>query len=531
MQHRENKRVIPGIFISAATVVLAGLLWAAPFGAVAAASSDTLVVGLVAEPVTFDPPQVTDLNTARAVRRVYEGLTGFIPGTYDIEPALAESWEISDDGTVYTFKLRQGVKFHDGSPFNAEAVKYSMERQIDADHPAHASGKYPFAKNYLGNVAAIDAVDSHTVKFTLKEPFAPFLQYLTHLSIRIVSPKALQDWGADIATHPAGTGPYKLAEWQPGVKAVFEANEDYWDGAPSVKKLIFVPIVEAQARLSAITTGEIDLTYDVPAESLDALRTDTNVAVLEGLSAHVWYFVLNTRLENPPFNKKLVRQAMNYAVDKEAIVKNILQGTGVAAYTPLSPVYGKTHNKDVRRYDYDPAKAKELLAEAGYPDGFECKFLVPVSGSGMQSPVDMGTYIQANLAAVGIRCEIQTMEWGAYLAEYRNSPQMAAMSWNSTVGDPDYVLYRLFHSSAFPPAWNAGWYKSAKVDAMLGDARKKSDPDLRLQLYRDAQKLIVEDAPWIFVDHGSQIVVHNKRVKGFVLSPNFDFKFKKVTVE
>ena len=525
------KRGAPRIALGAMAFAVTVALSFTPLDRAVAASTDTLVVGLVAEPVTFDPPQVTDLNTARAVRRIYEGLTEFIPGTYDIEPALAESWEISEGGKVYTFKLRQGVKFHDGSPFDAEAVKYSMERQIKEDHPAAASGKYPFAKNYLGNVAAVDAVDAHTVKFTLTESFAPFLQYLTHLSIRIVSPKALQDWGADIATHPSGTGPYKLAEWQPGVKAVLEANEDYWGGAPSVKKLIFVPIVEAQARLSAITTGEVDLTYDVPTESLDALRADANLKVLEGLSAHVWYMVLNTKLENPPFNNKLVRQAMNYAVDKEAIVKNILQGTGVAAYTPLSPVYGKTHNQDVVRYDYDPAKAKSMLAEAGYPDGFECKTILPVSGSGMQTPVEMGTYIQANLAAVGIKCEIQTMEWGAYLAEFRNSPQMAAMSWNSTVGDPDYVLYRLFHSSAFPPAWNAGWYQNDKVDAMLGEARANTDPETRLQLYRDAQKLIVEDAPWIFVDHGSQIVVHSSRIKNFVLSPNFDFRFAKVTVE
>ncbi len=530
MSFNSIRRGLSKVAIAVPVFALFLLLWGAPFGSAANAAGDTLVVGLVAEPVTFDPPQVTDLNTARAVRRVYEGLTGFKPGTYEIAPALAVSWDISADGKTYTFKLRKGVKFHDGSPFNAEAVKYSMERQFKDDHPAHGSGKYPFAEEYLGNVASIDAIDSSTVRFNLKQPFGPFLQYLTHLSIRIVSPAALAKWGKDITTHPSGTGPYKLVNWQPGVKAVLEANEDYWGGAPAVKKLIFVPIVEAQARLSAITTGEVDLTYDVPTESLGALRKDPNVKVLEGLSAHVWYFVLNTKLQNPPFNNKLIRQAMNYAVDKEAIVKNILQGTGTIAYSPLSPIYGKAYNENVTRYTYNPAKAKELLAKAGYPDGFECKMMVPVSGSGMQSPVDMGTYVQANLAAVGIKCEIQTMEWGAYLAQYRKSPQMAAMSWNSTVGDPDYVLYRLFHSSAHPPAWNAGWYKNDKVDKLLSDARRETDQAVRLKQYREAQALIVDDAPWIFIDHGAQIVVHNKRVKNFIMSPNFDFKFKNVTL-
>lgn len=529
-----NQRT-PRLRLSHFTVATAALLLAAWAGLApvraSAAAPDTAVIGLVAEPVTFDPPQVTDLNTTRVVRRIYEGLTDFVYGTYEIAPGLAESWDISDDGKVYTFHLRKGVKFHDGAPFDAAAVKYSMERQINPDHPAHSTGKYPFAKNYLGNVDAIDVVDSHTVRFTLKEPMAPFLQYLTHQSIRIVSPKALQEWGADITTHPAGTGPYKLQEWQPGVKTVLAANEDYWRGAPSIKTLIYVPIVEAQARLSAITTGEIDLTYDVPTESLNALRSDPNVVVLEGLSAHVWYVTLNVRLDDPPLSNKLVRQALNYAVDKESIVKNILQGTGVVAYSPLSPVYGEYHNENVARYPYDPAKAKALLAEAGYPDGFSCKFMVPESGSGMQSPVEMATYIQANLAAVGVDCEIQTMEWGTYLAEFRNSPQMAEMSWNSTIGDPDYVLYRLFHSSAFPPAWNAGWYQNDKADELLAAARTETDPKLRLKYYREAQEIIVADAPWIFVDHGSQIVVHNKRLKDFLLSPNFDFMLERASLQ
>lgn len=497
-----------------------------------AAEDDTIVVGLVAEPVTFDPTQIGDLNTSRVVRRIYEGLTGFVYGTYEIKPQLAQSWDISADGLQYTFKLRPGVVFHDGTPFNAEAVKYSYQRQTDPAHPAHGTLTYRYANNYLGNVAAIDVIDDLTVRFTLKEPQAPFLQYLTNLTLAIISPTALATHVDDVAQNPAGTGPYKLTEWEPGVKAVLSANADYYDGTPQIETLIYVPVIEAQARLSAISTGEIDLTYDIPVESLASLRENPDVAVKTGLSAHVWYVVLNTRLSEPPFDNKLVRQAMNHAIDKEAIVTEILQGTGEVSHSPLSPIYGAYHNPDVRQYPYDPDRARALLAEAGHPDGFSnCEFLVPESGSGMQSPVEMGTFIQAYLMQVGINCTIKTMEWGAYLTEYRNSPQMAQMSWNSTMGDPDYVMYLLFHSSAHPPAWNAGWYANDRVDELLSQARIETDEEIRRQLYIEAQALVVEDAPWIFVDHGQQIVAHRSDLVGFELSPNFDFALEKARIE
>ena len=514
--------------LMAAAAMAAALVAGAPG---AAQAKDNLVVALLAEPVTFDLTQVRDLNSGRVVRRIYEGLTDFVYGTYDIGPGLAESWEISDDGLTYTFNLRQGVTFHDGTDFDAAAVIYNWQRQIDPTHPGHGAGVYPLAANYLGNVAEMEAVDAHTLRITLKEPMAPFLQYLTQLTVNIASPAAIEKFGADIATNPVGTGPYKLTEWRPGVRAVLAANEDWWGGDIAIKQLIYVPIVEAQARLSAITTGEVDFTYDVPIESLDVLRANPEVTVQDGLSAHVWYVTLNVTLSDPPLDNKLVRQALNYAIDKEAIVDDILMGAGVISRSPLSPIYGDNFNPGVRHYDYDPEKAKALLAEAGFPDGFRCEFMVPESGSGMQSPLEMGTFIQANLAAVGVNCSIQTMEWGAYLNAFRNGPQMAQMSWNSVMGDPDYVLWRLFNTQAHPPAWNAGFYSNPEVDALLDRAQVVVDPAERTELYLKAQELIVEDAPWIFVNHGAQIVAHSARLEDFRISPNFDFIFERARIE
>ncbi|THH34776.1 ABC transporter substrate-binding protein [Aliishimia ponticola] len=497
-----------------------------------ASDDDTIVVGLQAEPVTFDPTQISDLNTSRVARRLYEGLVGLKYGTYDLEPRLAESWEISEDELEYTFKLRPGVKFHDGTDFNAEAVKYSFERQIDENHPAHGSLTYRGAPSYLGPIDKIEVIDDLTVKITLKNPSGPFLARTVGMTMRIISPTALKKYGDDVGQYPSGTGPYMLEEWEPGIRTTLAVNPDYWGATPEIENLIYIPIVEPAARLSALTTGEIDLTVDVPFDSLESIKENPDVELQLGDSAHVWFVALNTQLSDPPFDNVLVRQAMNYAVDKEGIVKDILQGTASVSSGPLSAAYGALQNTDVKKYPYDPEKARALLAEAGHADGFgNCEFMVPESGSGMQAPIEMGTLIQANLAAVGINCSIQTMEWGAYLKAYREHPQMAQMSWNPPIGDPDIVLNNLLNSSNFPPGWNAGSYKNERVDELVSGAQKISDPDARREMYLEAQTLIAEDAPWIFVNHGSQIVAHTAKLKNFLVSPDFDLIVEYATFE
>jgi peptide/nickel transport system substrate-binding protein len=497
--------------------------------ATAAPPKDAMVIGLLAEPVTMDPPQITDLNSTRVIKRLFEGLTAQELGTYKIIPGLAQSWDISKDGLTYTFHLRPNVKFHDGTPLTAEAVKFCFDRQLNDQGPFYATGTYPYVKGFLGNVAGVEVVNPTTVQIRLKSPLTPFLQYLAHHSLYIYSPDALKKWGKDIVKHPVGTGPFKLETWEPGVRVVLARNDQYWGGAPKVRQAIYVPIIEAQARLSAIKTGEIDLTMDVPPDSLADLRKDPDVVVAETNSSAVWYVALNTR--HPALKDKRVRQALNYAVQKEAIIRDILKGTAIVATTPLSPVYGPYHEDKTVRYPYDPEKAKALLKEAGFASGFDVTFFVPESGSGMQSPVEMGTVIQANLAAVGVRAKIQTMEWGAYLKKYLDGPDMAEMSWNPSIGDPDHMMYMLLSSDRFPPAFNAGFYQNPRVDELLRKGRTTIDEKERIPLYREAQRLVVEDAPWIFVDHGKQVIVYRKRVQGFKLHPNFDLVLTQVWLQ
>jgi peptide/nickel transport system substrate-binding protein len=494
----------------------------------------TIIVGLQAEPTTLDSQQISDYNSHRAAYGVYDHLLRFEDESTAVEPGLAESWEISDDGLVYTLHLRQGVKFHDGTDFNAEAVKFNLERQIDPNHPYHDTGQFPYAEFTWGTVDNIEVVDDYTVKITLKEVFAPFLNHLAMHPAAMASPTAIEQYGADFSSNPVGTGPFKFVSWTPGVEVILEKNPDYWGGAPQVDRVIYRPIIEDQSRLTELEAGGVNFIVNVPPDDLARLKDDESLTVVEQPGMHTWWVAFNQSKE--PFNNTLVRQAMNYAVNKQAIVDNLLKGTGILAVNPLPPVVW-SYTDDVTRYDYDPEKAKQLLAEAGYPDGFSCSFWIPESGSGMQQPVPMGTAIQADLKAVGIDCEIQTFEWGTYLDKVIVPPEDAEydlfeMSWIGDNGDPDNHLFILLSGEQWPPAgYNMGFYKNDEVDALLREARTTLDQAKRTELYEEAQKLISGDPPWIMIDHETQIVAMDSKIKNFKLHPTGPFRFEEVWVE
>ena len=498
-------------------------------GLAAAQPAGNLLVGLVAEPVNLDPPQVTDLNSLRVARRIVETLVTFPEESTQIVPGLAESWTISKDGLTYTFKLRKGVKFHDGTPFNAEAVKFSIERQFNPEHPANKLGKYPFANFFFGNVKAVEAMDDSTVRFVLKEPRASFLAVLTSGAASIVSPTAVRKWGADYPLNPVGTGPFRYVSWQRGQQVVLEKNPDYWKGAVKLDRVVYRPIVEDQARLTELMTGAVDLIVGVPPDFVGQLEGSPKVSIAKQVGAHVWYLGINN--QKKPFDDKRVRQALNYAVNKDAIVKDVLKGTGAVSKGPVLP---NTWGADaaLKAYPYDPQKAKQLLAEAGYPNGFSTTLWVPESGSGMQSPVAMSTVMQSNLKAVGVNVTLQTMEWGAFLAKLRSQEQeLFALSWMAGTEDPDMVMYPLLHSSQWTPNGpNRALYKNTRFDELLTQARLVTDQAERAKLYREAQKILVEDAPWIFVDHEVQISASSKRVQGFKLHPSFDLRVETISL-
>ncbi len=497
---------------------------------VAAQPAGTLVVGLVAEPVNLDPPQVTDLNSNRVGRRIVETLVTFPDESTQVVPGLAESWTISKDGLQYTFKLRRGIAFHDGTPLNAEAVKFSIERQINPNHPAYKLGKYPFANYFFGNVKAVEVLSDERVAFLLNEPRASFLAVLTSGAASIVSPTAVMKWGPDYPSHPVGTGPFRFASWDRGQRVVLEKNPGYWKYPVKVERVIYRPIVEDQARLTELLTGGLDLIVGVPADNVAPLEKNPKITLLKQVGAHVWYLGMNN--QKKPFDDKRVRQALNYAVNKDAIVNDVLKGTGSPSKGPVLP---GTWGADgaLKAYPYDPDRAKKLLAEAGYPNGFTTTLWVPESGSGMQAPVAMSTVMQSNLKAVGVNVSLQTMEWGAYLAKLRSKEQeLFALSWMAGTEDPDMVMYPLLHSSQWTPVGpNRALYKNARFDALLTQARVTTDQAKRVQLYKEAQRILIDDAPWVFVDHEIQIAALTKRVQGFKLHPSFDLRVETISLK
>jgi peptide/nickel transport system substrate-binding protein len=488
-----------------------------------------LVVGQIAEPASLDPHVSTASNDFRIAVNIYDGLVRNAPGTLEIEPALATDWTISDDGLEYTFNLREGVSFHDGTPFNAEAVKFNFDRMLDENHPFASTGPFPLAF-FFSAVENVEVVDDLTVKFTLNEPFAPFMSNLASPTGLIVSPAAVGASGADYGRNPVGTGPFKFEEWQSNTRVVASRNDAYWDGAPSLEAVIFRPITDANTRVAEMLSGGIDVLLETPPDNVAQFRNDANYQVVEAVGPHVWYVMLNAK--DGPFADVRVRQAVNYAVNKESLVTDVLQGTAEVSAGPIPPAFNWAYNEDVAPYPYDPEKAKALLAEAG-AEGASLTFLVTEGGSGMLDPVPMGTAIQADLAAVGLNVEIKTYEWNTFLSEVNpgleGKGDMAEMAWMTS--DPDTLPFLTLRTAAFPAegGFNSSYYSNPEVDALLDKARIATDPAERGELYKQVQAITHEDAPWLFVANWKQNAVVTSAVGDFELQPDFSLVLRDVT--
>ncbi len=489
---------------------------------------NVLLVGQIAEPKSLDPQAVTAVNDFRILVNLYDGLTRYKDGTLEVEPSLAQSWQIAEDGKTYTFKLRTDVTFHDGTSFDAEAVKFNFDRMLDKKHPYHDTGPFPLAF-FFSAVDKVNALDSHTVEFKLKDPYAPFLSNLAYPTGLMVSPSAVKASGKGFGRKPVGTGAYKFEGWEANSKVVVSRNPDYWDGKAPLEAIIFRPITDANTRIAEMLAGGLDVMVEVPPDSLQQFRGNSDFAVQEQAGPHVWFLILNAK--EGPFASKAVRQAANYAINKKALVENILQGTAEIAAGPTPPAFAWAYNESLQPYPYDPAKAKALLAEGGYK-GEELTFYVAEGGSGMLDPVAMGTAIQADLQAVGMKVKIETYEWNTFLGKVNpglaGKADMAEMAWMTN--DPDTLPFLALRTEAAPDkgGFNSGYYSNKKVDELLSAARTETDQTKRASLYQQMQTIVHEDAPWVFVANWKQNAVVSNRVRDFKLQPSFFLMLQKV---
>ncbi|MFN8591927.1 MAG: ABC transporter substrate-binding protein [Thermomicrobiales bacterium] len=495
-----------------------------------------LIVNIEDDVNTLDPAKGLGTHTLRTIDNMFNSLVETFGDVADPQPSLATEWSVNDEGTEWTFKLREGVTFHDGTPFDAEAVKFSIDRSLFPDHPYYFP-PYPFPPFFLASVKEIVVVDPMTVKFVLHGPDPTFIGNLCWTTSAIVSPEAIKTFGKDIENNPVGTGPFKFVTWEKGKRLVMEKNPDYWDGAPAADSLIFKPVPEEAARLTQLQAGELNVAVALSPEFIPEVEGDANLTLLTNKGIHTWYAILNLNVK--PLDDVRVRQALNYAIDRQAIVDEILKG---AADVSSAFSYPDTWSYEPKAeiYTYDPDKAKALLKEAGQDGGFDLLYLVPESGSGMIAPKAIGTIMQAYLAEIGVNAEIQTMEWVSYLNEFAEAnggmdrtgsgkPPLGIiqMSWMSTIADPGlYINYYLTSTGPF----NNGSYKNPKMDELLNGAMQTVDQEERKALYSEAQILAANDAPWIFMFHAHNVAATRNNLSGLVLNPNMNnLKLDKIT--
>jgi peptide/nickel transport system substrate-binding protein len=467
------------------------------------------------------------VNDFRILMNVYDGLVRYKDGTLEVEPALADSWTISADGTEYTFNLRSGISFHDGSAFDADAVKFNFDRMLDENHPYHDTGPFPLSF-FFSAIESVDVVNSSTVKFTLNAPYAPFLSNLAYPTGLIVSPAGVMANGADFGRNPSGTGPFKFEGWKSNEYVVVNRNDDYWDGTASLDGIVFRPLTDGNTRVAEMLSGGIDLMVEIPPTSLSEF-SGSEYSVVEQAGPHVWFLILNAK--EGPFANKKVRQAANYAINKKAIVEDVLEGTAAIAAGPTPPAFAWAYNDSLEPYPYDPDKARALIKEAG-AEGATLTFYVTEGGSGMLDPVAMGTAIQADLEAVGFDVKIETYEWNSFLGVVNpgleGKADMAEMAWMTN--DPDTLPFLALRTESWPDqgGFNSGYYSNPKVDELLNAARSSTDQNERARLYQEMQTIVQDDAPWVFVANWKQNAVTNSSVENFSLQPSFFLLLKDV---
>ena len=490
-----------------AAAFLATALAAAP---AVAQDGGTLRYATGTDALTLDPQFVTDIPTARVVNQIFETLV-YPDLDGNLVGVLATDWEVSDDNLTWTFKLREGVTFHDGTPFNAEAVKFTFDR-IKAEETGAPRASAARA------IASVDVVDEHTVNITTAEPYAPLLAQLSAYNLAIMSPSAGDAVNAEYSRNPAGTGPFRLGDWTPGEEMTLVRNEDYWGDKAASETVVLSVVPEDSARVLLLISGEADVISNVPTVMVPRLESAPGVELIEETGYRTIYVGMNMKME--PFDDVRVRHAIAHAIDKEALLAGVMTGIGTLGGGFESTVIPGA--ADIPPYPYDPERAKALLAEAGYPDGFEVDFYVPTGR--YTNDRQIGEAIQAQLAEVGIEANLLSPEFGAYsaLLRERDAVPFYILGKGSPTGDLDLTLGI---TTASTGSGNYSNYENPEVDALIAEQRVTVDPDARKEVLRQILQQVYDDAPIVALYYENQIFGQRDNVTGFQVMPNENVLF------
>lgn len=464
-----------------------------------------LVFGRANDSISLDPADTTEIESFKVTVNIFDTLVKYDEEESKVIPCLAESWKSSEDGLTWVFRLRQDVKFHDGTVFDAHAVEFNFERWMNAGSPYHIGHfiywNYVFS-GFPGFIKSVTALSDYSVEIILTKPYAPFLSILGMPVFGIASPEAIRKYSEEMDKHPVGTGPFCFKSWEAGKSIILTRNDEYWGERAKVEEVEFRVIPSGKDRLEQLRQGTIHITDNLGPDDVADVKRDMSLHLYLRPCFNVGYLAMNN--EKPPFDNRNVRVAVSQAIDKEKLIKNIFDNLAKPASTLVPPVLWG-HNENISPYEYNIQKSRELLAEAGYPQGFKTTLWVMDSSRPyFPKPIEVAEFIKDSLKEISVEVEIKVFDWNEYLDRIGNGEhEVILMGWTGDNIDPDNFLYTFLSSDNAKPglAGNYAFYKNNEVDRMLEQARQTSNIEFRKYLYRKLQEIVNYDMPCVPLVH------------------------------
>jgi peptide/nickel transport system substrate-binding protein len=514
-----------------------------------AGGTNVFTWGQGGEPVALDPINVTDSESSKVNRQIFDPLLRFAPESTEVIPALAtEVPKAENGGLSYTFKLRKNVKFHDGTPFNAEAVVFNFERWRFTDNPYHKGGGSQTSNfsyySYFGGfdddsiIEKVEALDDYTVRFTLNQHWAPFIPNIAISAMSMASPKAIKKDVEGFWKNPVGTGPFKFVSWSQGTEVNLEKNPDFWGkdlpasqygGEPTFDQLVIRPNEDNTARVAALTGGQLTASDGLVPDDVEAVK-EAGLKVDYRPPNTIGYLAMN--LQKKPFDNVKVRQAINMAIDMPKIVDFALGNTAQVATTyqpPTVPFF----NESIERYPYDPEKARQMLKEEGAENLETNLWYMPIPRPYMPDAKSIAQAMQEDLKKVGVKAKLVTRDWGVYLTETGSGAHdMCLLGWTADNGDPDNFLGTLLSSETATPteALNVAYYKNPEADKLIEQGRVTIDQGKRGDIYMRLQEVINADAPWAPIAYAKPPIGLQTQVQGYQPNPTGGEPFNTITL-